>query len=332
VARDIVRILARDVEAKVRASIARGLRNSALLPHDLALKLAVDVDSVALPLLGESMVLTDADLIDLIDRGTDVRHEAIAGRRNVPEAVSHALINRAEEPAVTVLMNNHTAKIAEHSLDRAIVRFPASDPIKRAMVGRPILPISIAEQLVALVSQELQSRLMEKHALPPSLAADIVLRSREHAVIRLSAGSSESELSDMVAHMNRSGRLTPTLVLRAVCTGDIGFFEAAMAIMGDVPIANAQVLIHDASRRGLAALYRKAMMPANLFEAIRAAVDVVDETGFDGNSRDLERFRARIISRVLTVTESIDSADADYLVDVLGDVLRHAPPAGADSR
>ncbi len=64
-------------------------------------------------------------------------------------------------------------------------------------------------------------------------------------------------------------------------------------------------------------------MPENLFDAIRAAVDVVDETGFDGDARDLERFRARIITRVLTVTESIEPADADYLVDVLGDVLPH---------
>ena len=66
-------------------------------------------------------------------------------------------------------------------------------------------------------------------------------------------------------------------------------------------------------------------MPENLFDAICAAVEVVDETGFDGDARDLERFRARVISRVLTLTESIDAADADYLVDKLGDVLRHSP-------
>ncbi len=67
-------------------------------------------------------------------------------------------------------------------------------------------------------------------------------------------------------------------------------------------------------------------MPANLYDAIRAAVDVVDETGFDGDARDLERFRARIITRVLTVTEAIEPADADYLVDVLGDVLEQTAP------
>jgi uncharacterized protein (DUF2336 family) len=246
--------------------------------------------------------------------------------------VSDALITHAEEPAVTILLNNHTADIAEHSLDRAIARFAGSEPLKHAMVSRPSLPIGISEQLVALVSNELQQRLVRLHSLPPALASDIVHRSREHAIIRLSMGATEAELAAMVAQMHRGGRLTPTLILRAVCTGDIAFFEAAMAIKADVPVVNAQILIHDPSRRGLAALYRKAAMPANLFDAISTAVDVVDETEFDGDPRDLERFRARIISRVLTVTESLDPADADYLVAVLGDVLQHPPKQGNGDR
>jgi len=51
---------------------------------------------------------------------------------------------------------------------------------------------------------------------------------------------------------------------------------------------------------------------------------VVAETGFDGNPRDLERFRGRVISRVLTCVSCLDPDDADYLLDKLGDVLVHA--------
>jgi uncharacterized protein (DUF2336 family) len=324
-AQDIVRILARDVEVQVRASIAHGLRKSLLLPRDVARKLGNDIDQVALPLLTESLVLTDEDLVELVGRGSLRKQEAIAARPNLTEAVSDALINLAAEPAVAVLMDNHTAQIAEHSLNHAVTRFAGSTRVKEAMVMRHSLPLTVSERLVAMVSDELQRHLLKEHALSPGIASDIVLRSREHAIIRLSMGSSEEELAMMVAQMHHSGRLTPTLMLRALCTGDIAFFEAAMAVKGDVPITNAQILIHETSRRGLAALYRKAKMPDNLFDAICAAVDVVDETGFDGDARDLERFRARVISRVLTVSESIDPADADYLVDKLGDVLEAAP-------
>ena len=100
-----------------------------------------------------------------------------------------------------------------------------------------------------------------------------------------------------------------------------------MAVKGDVPLVNAQRLIHDPGKEGLAALYRKATMPEAWLDAVRAAVDTVDETGFDGDARDLERFRARVITRVLTAVESVDAADADYLIDKLGDVLLHAAAA-----
>jgi uncharacterized protein (DUF2336 family) len=120
--------------------------------------------------------------------------------------------------------------------------------------------------------------------------------------------------------------------LRALCTGDIAFFEAAMAIKSNVPLDNAQILIHEPSRKGLAALYRKAGMPEALLVAVRAAVDVVDELRFDGEARDLERFRARVISRVLTLVETVDPADADYLLDKLGDVLVREPVDGGANR
>jgi uncharacterized protein (DUF2336 family) len=324
-AQDIVRILARDLEEKVRASLSRGLRHAANLPRDVALKLAQDVEYVALPLLADSLVLTDDDLIEIVRHGSSLKQEAIASRPNLPATVSDALISHADEPAVVVLMGNNTAAIGADGFNRAMTRFAGSDRVTQAMVLREKLPATVAERLVTLVSRALQAHLVTAHELAPATAADIVLTSREHAIIHLSLGASDEDLRQMVTQMHRNGRLTPTLVLRALCTGDIGFFEAAMAARSGVPIENAQILIHEPSRRGLAALFEKAAMPAALFGAVRAAVDVVDETGFDGQARDLERFRSRVISRVLTLVKTVDTEDADYLLDKLDDVLAHVP-------
>jgi hypothetical protein len=109
-----------------------------------------------------------------------------------------------------------------------------------------------------------------------------------------------------------------------LCLGDIAFFEVAMAIKADVPVENAQTLIHDAGGKGLVSLYWKAGMPATLLPAIQAAVEVVHDTRFDGAPRDLERFRTRIITRVLTQVDSFEPSDAEYLVDKLGDILATA--------
>jgi len=324
-AHDIVRILAFDVEERVRAALSHSLRHAAALSRDVALRLADDVESVSLPILADSLTLSDEDLIDIVRRGSLTKQVAIAGRANLGESVSEALVIHAGEPAVVVLMNNRSARITESSLLRAAERFSGSERVKQAMVLRDSLPVTVAERLATMVSRALQEHLIRAHQLPPDIAADLVLKSREHAVIRLSAGATDDTLWRMVTQMHQNSRLTPTLLLRALCTGDIAFFEASMAVLGDIPLDNAQRLIRDRGRKGLSALFHKAGLPENMLTAFQAAIDVVVETGFDGNPRDLERFRARVISRVLTCVAMVDDPDADYLLDKLGDVLIHAP-------
>jgi uncharacterized protein (DUF2336 family) len=175
--------------------------------------------------------------------------------------------------------------------------------------------------LVVMVSEKLRSYLVRHHELPISLATDIVLQSRERATLQFSLGSSEHQLERLVRQMHRNRRLTPFLVLRALCLGDLPFFEMAMAVMADVPVINARILIHDAGPNGLASLYEKAGMPPRLLPAVRVAADVVRGTEFDGGEHDRERYRSRVITRILTQFEDLPQEDLDYLVDKLGDVL-----------
>ncbi|HME25934.1 MAG TPA: DUF2336 domain-containing protein [Acetobacteraceae bacterium] len=322
IAHDIVRIMAQDAELAVRHALSESLRSATQLPRDVALRLAKDVEAVALPILISSPVLTDADLVALVKSGSSPKQEAIAGRTGVSEQIADALVTQGSERAVATLMGNASAHITAASLGSAIDRFGDSDRIKTAMVHRAELPVAIAERLVVIVSEMLQSYLVRHHELPVALATDIVLQSRERATLQVSIGSGEQELERLVRQMHRNQRLTPLLVLRALCLGDLAFFEVAMAVMAKVPVTNARILIHDAGPNGLASLYGKAGMPPRLLPAVRVAVDVVRGTEFDGGERDRERYRSRVITRILTQFEDLPQEDLDYLLDKLGDVLR----------
>ena len=322
IAHDIVRIMAQDAELAVRRALSESLRSATQLPRDVALRLAKDVEAVALPILISSPVLTDADLMALVKSGSSSKQEAIASRTSVSEQVAGALVTHGSEGAVATLMGNAGAHITAASLGSAIDRFGDSDRVKTAMVYRAELPVAIAERLVVIVSDMLQSYLVRHHELPVALATDIVLRSRERATLQVSIGSGEQELERLVRQMHRNQRLTPLLVLRALCLGDLAFFEAAMAVMAKVPVTNAHILIDDAGPSGLASLYEKAGMPPRLLPAVRVAVDVVRGTEFDGGEHGRERYRSRVITRILTQFEDLPQEDLDYLLDKLGDVLR----------
>ena len=161
------------------------------------------------------------------------KQEAIAGRAGVSEQVSDALVTQGSETAVATLMGNAGARITAASMGTAIDRFADSDRVKTNMVHRADLPVAVAERLVVMVSEMLQSYLVRHHELPVSLATDIVLRSRERATLHISLGSSDKELERLVRQMHHNQRLTPLLVLRALCLGDLAFFEMAMAVMAE---------------------------------------------------------------------------------------------------
>src|SRR3954452_7654591 len=55
IAHDILRIMAKDVELTVRSALSASLRAARRLPHDVATRLANDVEVVALPILADPL-------------------------------------------------------------------------------------------------------------------------------------------------------------------------------------------------------------------------------------------------------------------------------------
>lgn len=322
-AQDIIRVLAKDVAVSVRESLAQSLRKAQRLPKDVALQLARDVDQVSLPVLEDCLVITDDDLLQLVreDSASEAKWNAIAKRPEVSAVLADVLVDKGTETVVATLVGNRGAQISDAGLIKAVDRFPESEKIQEPMVKREKLPVTVAEKLVVRVSEKLKDYLVTHHELSPTMAADMILQSRERATINLVSNSSDVDVEKLVQQLYRNKRLTPSLVLRALCMGDMPFFEASIAVMANVPLVNARILIHDAGRLGMKSLYDKSGLPPRLLPAVRVAIDVVRETELDGGERDIERYRCRVIERILTQFEDMQADDIEYLIDKLGDLM-----------
>jgi uncharacterized protein (DUF2336 family) len=322
-AEDIFRKLAADAEILVREALAANLKSTPDLPHDLAVALAKDVDSVSLPVLKFSEVLTDDDLIEIVrGENADAKQVAIAQRPSVSTAVADALIDTGNETAVARLVANEGAELTERALGRVMTDYNSSEVVADSISRRPSLPSAISEQLVTAMAEKLQNYLVSKHDLPADAASNLILQTRERATVSLlSRGASGADLEGLVYQIHVNGRLTPSLIIRALCVGDMPFFEATLARLANVPLSNAQRLIHDGGELGLRSIYEKAGMPDRLFSAVRAAVQILAEEDYDGGRNDRERFVARIIERLLTQFEDPASKmtqdDIDYLMNKL---------------
>lgn len=315
-AAEILRVMAADAVELVRRALVDTLRASPVVPRDVALKLARDVESVCLPMLAFSPAFTDDDLAEIVRLGGPVRQLAIAKRPVLSPRVTDALAEHGGERAVAAACGNDRAEFTESAFQKIIDRFERSERVLAAIAYRSALPLSVTERLITLVSDQLRDHLASRHAISPERAMEIAVGTAERATVDLvdQAGRA-ADMKAFAAHLRAEGKLTASLLLRGLAHGHMTFFEWGLAELAGVPHHRTWLMIHDAGPLGLRAIYERAGLPARLFPAFRAAVDAFHALEFDGGVRDRERFQERMLQRFLTQPQAASREDVDYLLE-----------------
>lgn len=321
IANEIFRLMVKDTQVLVRETLAKNLKENNSIPHDIALSLAKDVASVSLPILQCSDVLTEEDLINIVKEKDKEEQEVIASRKNISEKVSEAIVENAKtDKVVAALVLNETAKISEKTFDKVLDKYKENKKINEKIVYRSSIPVKIAEKLVVRVSEELQKYLVTHHELPEDTATDLVMQTRERATVTLSMETnSEESIKELVEQLNDNGRLTPSIIFRAICMGDVRFFEYALSIAAKVPIENARKLINESGSLGFKGLYEKAGQPGEMYTAASNAIKIIKELQPDlSDPQAKEKLSRRIIECILSnfsnPEEEMESDDLDYLL------------------
>ena len=137
-ANEILRVMAGDAAEMVRRALAVTLRASDVMPRDVALRLAEDVESIATPILTFSPVFSDADLAEIVRRADPARQIAVASRQSLSEGVTDALAECGCEDAVATAAGNPGASFSEQGLVISLDRFRASQKVTRAVAYREV--------------------------------------------------------------------------------------------------------------------------------------------------------------------------------------------------
>ena len=313
---DIIRVMAADAAELVRRSLAVTLKKSPLVPRDVALKLARDVEGVALPVLSFSPVFTDEDLAEIVRLGGPVRQVAIAKRPKLTPKVADVLAEVGSERAVVTACANDAAEFSEKGFSKVIERFERSERVLAAVAYRQVLPLAVTERLITLVGDQVREHLVSRHAVDPEMALRLAMDTTERASVDLIDDASRAaDMKSFVSHLNSNGRLTASLLLRGIAMSQMTFFEWGLAELSGVPHHRTWLMIHDAGPLGLRAIYERAGLPARLYPAFRAAVDAYHSVELDGGPRDMERFQEKLLQRFLTQPELAAREDVDYLLE-----------------
>jgi uncharacterized protein (DUF2336 family) len=306
-----------DSSPLVRRALAQALAASEDAPPAVVMALANDQAEIAAPVLLNSPLFVDADLVDLIATGSNDAQAAIAGRLALPRAVAAAIAEVGSAHACLVLLENAEADIAPFSVDRIVQRHGHLAPIREALLQRDDLPVPTRQALVAKLSDTLADFVAARAWLAEDRARRIAKEACEKATVALAAESPADEVRPLIRHLRVTGQLTAGLVLRSLLSGNVAMFEEALAELADMPLARVSGLVHDSGRAGFRALYDRAGLPASAYPAFRQAIEAMREGGFIAEPGGARRLRRRMVERVLTGCETLAADDIEPLLTLL---------------
>lgn len=318
VAHDLLVFMAKDAAIMVRRALAVTLKNSPKLPREVAILLAKDIDSIAIPVLNFSPVFNDTDLVEILRSKAAAKMAAIARRPSVSGGLVNEIIRYGDSKAVAALAANDGADISAKQAAHILERYRSDDLIAEAFIRRRDLPTSIIEKLITQVTEEAAIILTQRHAVPVDIAIDLANRARERATIDLVDQSALTrDLALFVKRLKEEGRLTPTLILRAAGCAQMRFVEHGLAALAGIRPAKAALMVHDAGPFGLKALCARAGLPDASAKFIHASAIIFRDLELSGAHYDQACFQEMMILRVLTLPLNLSEADQIYFLEKL---------------
>ncbi|MFN5120723.1 MAG: DUF2336 domain-containing protein [Bradyrhizobium sp.] len=314
VAEGALLMLLDDPSPLVRQAMAEVFAYSAEAPAAIVQALAADQPAIALPVLEHSPLLIDADLVDIVATGCDEMQCAIARRVNLPASIAAAIAEVGSAAAALELIENPYAGLAPFSWDRIVERHGHLAAIRVSMLALEDLPSATRLALVAKLSDTLAQFVVARNWLGADRADRIAGEAKERSTVNIAARAFGDDMQNLITHLRATGQLTAGLILRALLSGNLDLFGAALAELSGLPYGRVSALLNDRGGNGLQALLRRAGLPESTYAAFRVALEASHEVGYVDSGDGAARLHRRMVERVLTHCETDHSAAEPLLI------------------
>ena len=115
---------------------------------------------IAKPVLEQSSVLTDQDLVQIAKTKSQAHLYAIAGRTRISEPVTDILVDRGDSKVAAKVAANEGARFSRWTFAKAVERAEEDQSLALAVANRIDLPTDLLDQLVRKATKVVQQRLM----------------------------------------------------------------------------------------------------------------------------------------------------------------------------
>ncbi|MFZ0693631.1 MAG: DUF2336 domain-containing protein [Alphaproteobacteria bacterium] len=265
----IVTQLIHDVEMSVRKELAERLATQPNAPRELIVTLANDAIEIAHPILRQSGVLNDADLIDIVKGRTQEHRLAVAMRSELSFEVSQALIDSGSQDVIETLINNHDAELSRRAMDYLVSESQRVDRFQQPLLRRPDLPVELAHRMFWWVSAALREYVLNNYKTDPTTVDNLIHEVTSKVKTRSEADrSTYNEAEFIVSEIANKGQLDERFLLQCLRRGRIAAFTAALARMAGIDLSLARHIVFDPGGEGLAVLCKACGIDRSVFSSV----------------------------------------------------------------
>lgn len=258
---EVLEVLAQDQAMRVRQILSDTLKDLDSAPPGVIQRLARDVeDVVACPVLEFSPLLSDEDLIEIIDGSgrTPGRLRAISRRHGVGEQVADAIVATEEQSAISELLANGSAQIREETLNGLVDVALDVTAWHEPLVKRPSLSMDAMQKLAGFVAGALLELLQARKDLDKKTARAVAKEVKRR--LKDGEGGKESTESpgERAQRLHKNGGLEDDVLTRAMNSGDRDLVRNGLAVRAELPLGLVDHILAARSAKGVTALAWKA--------------------------------------------------------------------------
>lgn len=232
-----------EAERDIRQRLAEKLAGADWAPPALINVLALDEIEIARPVIAQSPLLRDLDLVRLLVEATIEHQIEIARRPRISQNIVSAILHQGEPAVLTALAGNDTAELSPRDMAELVERARTIAALRTPLSRHPRLTSDLAEKLYVWVGLALRKSLADRFRLDSEaldrMLAEAVGEAHGGApkpgrtpIVTARDGEREEMERRLIEKLHGAGQLRPGYLVRALREGRLTLFTTALAMLG----------------------------------------------------------------------------------------------------
>lgn len=264
-----------DPSPVVRSAMALALAPCDFLPRTLVWSLSRDIPEVAGHILKLSPLLGVQALVHAARDGDAVCQTAVAERDELDAKTVRTLVAFGAPLAVVALLENEGVLLSAELKHDLAKRLADDACVRRALLDDETIMPKTRQLLVHGLATSLVDFAVGAFDVDEGKLLSAANQAKSRGTLALASFAQTKEMQVYVEHLSETGQLNPTLMLRAVCEGQMHFFEVAMAHLSGLSLRRTRSMIKANRSSAYRALHTKAGLPAATLSVFDAALTTV---------------------------------------------------------